>query len=58
MRPGPGICPIPEASVRNGEGPHIHVSQLLAGDLSVPGRSPDAARAGADEAPAQAPRKR
>ena len=56
--PGHGFCPIPEASVRNGEGPHIHVSQLLAGDRSVPGRSPDAARAPADEADAQAPRKR
>jgi len=58
MRPGHGICPIPGASVRNGEGPHIRVSQLLAGGHSAPGRSPDAARVPADEAGTQAPRKR
>jgi len=34
----------------SGEGPTTNVSQLLTGDRSVPGRSPDAAREPADEA--------
>ena len=57
-RPGPGFCPIPGASVRNGEGPHIHVSQLLAGGRSTSGRSPDAARVRGCEPRPRAPHRR
>ena len=43
------------ASVLTDGGPAIHVSQLLAGNRSVPGRSPDAARVRGCEPRARAP---
>jgi len=44
------FLPIPGRASLRRRTQAIHVSQLLAGDRSIPGRSPDTARTGADEA--------
>ena len=49
LLPANGICPF-QGEYLSGEGPTTNVSQLLAGDRSIPRRSPDTARTGADEA--------